>query len=93
LAQHFASRGKVADRRGAGPFDRSHATIVLKDIIGARNQRRRELRSTLTERQAMVDALLGLRAGADQEPLPIPPEPSPRASEPQRPRLKRYNNE
>jgi hypothetical protein len=68
-------------------------TIALKDIIRALNQRRRELRSTLTDRQAMVDALLGQRAGADQEPLPIPPEPSPRVSEPQRRRLKRYYNE
>jgi putative transposase len=73
--------------------DLAGETIALKDIIRARNQRRRELRSTLAERQAMVDALLGLRSGADQEPVPVPSEPSPRASEPQRPRLKRYDNE
>jgi putative transposase len=70
------------------------ATIALKDIIRARNQRRRELRATLNERQAMVEALLGLRAGAEREALLAEPEP-PAANPPtpERPRLKRYYNE
>jgi len=69
-------------------------TIALKDIIRARNQRRRELRATLNERQAMVEALLGLRAGAEREALLAEPEP-PAANPPtpERPRLKRYYNE
>lgn len=33
-------------------------TIALKDIIRARNERRRELRTTLAEREATVEALL-----------------------------------
>jgi putative transposase len=34
-------------------------TVALKDIIRARNRRRRELRDMLVERQATVEALLG----------------------------------
>jgi len=67
-------------------------TIALKDIIRSRNQRRRELQTTLTERRAIVETLLGLRAGAQQE-LPTEPEPAPPAAESGRPRLKRYYNE
>jgi hypothetical protein len=68
-------------------------TVALKDIIRARNQRRRELRATLTERQAIVEALLGLRRGPEPE-LPLAePEPANAASPPARPRLKRYFNE
>ena len=67
-------------------------TIALKDIIRSRNQRRRELQTTLTERRAIVETLLGLRAGAQQE-LPTEPEPAPPSAESGRPRLKRYYNE
>jgi len=35
-------------------------TVALKDIIRARNRRRRELRTTLAEREATVEALLSL---------------------------------
>ncbi len=68
-------------------------TVGLKDIIRARNHRRRELRATLAERQATIEVLLGLRRGAEQEALLPEPEPqsSPRPSD--RPRLKRYYNE
>src|SRR6266700_470748 len=59
-------------------------TIALKDIIRARNQRRRELQTTLTERRAIVETLLGLRADAQQE-LPTEPEPAPPAAESGRP--------
>lgn len=67
-------------------------TIALKDIIRSRNQRRRELQTTLTERRAIVETLLGLRAGAQQE-LPTEAEPAPPSAESGRPRLKRYYNE
>ncbi len=66
-------------------------TVALKDIIRARNHRRRELRTTLAEREATVEALLGLRRG--DEPAPLP-EPEPASSAPPaRPRLKSYLNE
>ncbi len=55
-------------------------TVALKDIIRARNHRRRELRATLAEREATVEALLG-------EPEPASSAP------PARPRLKSYLNE
>ena len=52
-------------------------TIGLKDIIRARNQRRRELRTTLAEREATVEALLRLRRGEEPHPEPLFPEPEP----------------
>jgi putative transposase len=68
-------------------------TIALKDIIRARNAHRRQLRATLADRAATVDALLGLRRGAEPEPLAseleLPASPPP----PSRPRLKRYLND
>ena len=66
-------------------------TVALKDIIRARNRRRRELRAVLAEREATVEALLGLRRG-DQPPPVADPEPatSPASA---RPRLKSYFNE
>jgi len=71
-------------------------TIGLKDIIRARNQRRRELRTTLAEREATVEALLRLRRGEElrSEPEPLFPEPEAASSTPPaRPRLKSYFNE
>ena len=70
-------------------------TVALKDIIRARNQRRRELRTTLAERAATVEALLQLRRGSHPDPEPLFPEPEPQTSSapPARPRLKRYYNE
>ena len=50
-------------------------TIALKDIIRARNRRRRELRATLAEREAMVAALLRLRRGGDAPAEQLFPEP------------------
>src|SRR6266516_613005 len=47
-------------------------TIGLKDIIRARNQRRRELRTTLAEREATVEALLRVRRGEELRPEPEP---------------------
>jgi putative transposase len=69
-------------------------TIGLKDIIRARNHRRRELRTTLAEREATVEALLRLRRGEESHPEPLFPEPKPADStKPARPRLKSYINE
>jgi putative transposase len=68
-------------------------TIGLKDIIRARNQHRRQLRATLAERQASVEALLGLRRGVEPELPFAEPEPVSTAPQPGRPRLKRYFNE
>jgi putative transposase len=68
-------------------------TVALKDIMRARNQRRRELRTTLAERQATVEALLGLRRGVEPELPFAEPESANTAPQPARPRLKRYFNE
>jgi putative transposase len=65
-------------------------TVPLREIIRARNQRRRDLRQTIRERQRTVDALLGARHWATEEEPEVPPavEPAPDT----RP-LKRYLNE
>ena len=69
-------------------------TVALKDIIRARNRRRRELRATLVEREATVEALLRLRRGEEADPTPLFAEPDPASSPaPARPRLKSYYNE
>jgi putative transposase len=70
-------------------------TVALKDIIRARNQRRHELRTTLTERAATVEALLQLRRGLPLDPQPMfaEPEPSTSSASPAPTRLKRYYNE
>jgi putative transposase len=55
-------------------------TIALKDLIRARNRRRRELRETLSERAALVDALrpatptpAATPAGEPTPEMPAPP--------------------
>jgi putative transposase len=68
-------------------------TVALKDIIRARNRRRRELRTTLAEREAMVEALLRLRRGEEAPPEQLFPESDPTSTPPARPRLKSYYNE
>ncbi len=69
-------------------------TVALKDIIRARNRRRRELRTTLAEREAAVEALLRLRRGEEPQPETLFPEPEPASATPlARPRLKSYFNE
>jgi putative transposase len=73
-------------------------TIALKDIIRARTRYRRQLRATLADREATVDALLALRRGQEAvaaEPLLADSEsevPRPSAGS-ARPRLKRYFND
>jgi hypothetical protein len=66
---------KLCQTRAINP-ELAGETAALKDIIRARNQRRRELRATLTDRQATVEALLGPRAGAP-ETLPLEETESP----------------
>ena len=55
---------------------------ALKDIIRARNRRRRELRTTLAEREATVEALLRLRRGEESRPRAALPEPDPASTAP-----------
>jgi putative transposase len=65
-------------------------TVSLREIVSARNRRRRELRTELRERQAVVEELLALRRreppAEETRSEPLPP-PS------QKPRLKRYVHE
>jgi putative transposase len=64
-------------------------TIPLRDIIRARNRRRKDLRSILHDRQKMVDTLLQLKQGPALEEvhasLPTPAQSAVR--------IKRYRNE
>ncbi len=61
----------------------------LREIIRARNERRRELRTVLRDRQRAVDTLLDLRRGSPPEEAHAEP-----AAAAQRPSLiKRYRNE
>ena len=73
-------------------------TIALRDIIQARNRRRRDLRHTLQDRARLVEVLLDAHRGASlaSEPLatsdlasPAEPPTAPMDT----PRLKRYFNE
>jgi putative transposase len=64
-------------------------TIDLKDIIRARNRRRRQLRRDLDHRAAIVDTLLSIHQ-PQEEVVPAEPEAS---AQPQPSRLKRYYHE
>jgi putative transposase len=67
-------------------------TVPLREIIRARNYRRRELRGVLRDREAAVNTLIDLKRGGDTEnatPPQPPTEPTRRAATP----LKRYRNE
>jgi putative transposase len=70
------------------------ATVPLREILRARNRRRRELRGVLKDRQAAVDTLLDLKRGEVTEKTDEPPTPADKPS-PKRsgPALKRYRNE
>ena len=63
-------------------------TVPLREIVRARNTRRRQLRETIAGRQKTVDFLLEARWWSEEEQ--DPPEP-PRG--PPGPSLKRYYNE
>ncbi len=63
-------------------------SVSLKDIIRARTERRRQLRAGLSEREALVEALLAVhRPPPNPSPSDEPPPP------PSTPPLKRYYNE
>lgn len=66
-------------------------TVALREIVNARNRRRRELRQTLDDRRHAVDALWETKRWAVSEI--IPQEALPKPSTPTTPRLKRYQNE
>jgi putative transposase len=69
-------------------------TVPLREILRARNRRRRELRGVLRDRQTAVNTLLDLKRGEVTEKQDAPPEagdkPTPKPSAPP---LKRYRNE
>jgi putative transposase len=70
------------------------ATVPLRDILRARNQRRRELRGVLRDRQAAVDTLLQIKRGEATEKADASPAPADQATIRQSPpALKRYRNE
>lgn len=69
-------------------------TVPLREVIRARERRRRELRQTIRDRSKVIESLLEVRRGAvAEEELPTASEPTP--GPPPRPgrTLKRYANE
>jgi putative transposase len=69
------------------------ATVPLREILRARNRRRRELRGVLRDREAAVNTLLEMKRGdsTEKEDAPAPAvEPAAKRSAPA---LKRYRNE
>src|SRR5439155_21392106 len=50
-------------------------TVPLREILRARNQRRRELRGVMRDRQADVDTLLRVKRGEVTEKEDAPPKP------------------
>ena len=70
------------------------STVPLREILRARNRRRRELRGVLRNRQTVVDTLLDLKRGEVTEKEDEPPTPADKSA-PKRsaPALKRYRNE
>jgi putative transposase len=70
------------------------ATVPLREILRARNRRRRELRGVLRDRQVAVDTLLQMKRGKSTKEEDEPSES--RSEQPQKrsaPVVKRYRNE
>jgi putative transposase len=69
-------------------------TVPLRDILRARNRRRRELRGVIRDRQAAMDTLLQIKRGevTEEKDVPANPPDHPPTKQPA-PRLKRYRNE
>jgi len=68
--------------------DLAGETISLKEIVQARNRRRKELRALIRDRKQVVDALLEIKQGFTPEVADVQPiEPQPTS------RLKRYFHE
>lgn len=63
------------------------ATIALKDLVRARDARRRDLPAGIGERAKLLELLLGVHADVPPPSLP-PAEPAPLT-----PRMKRYHNQ
>jgi putative transposase len=72
--------------------DLAGETVPLRDILRARNRRRRELRTILRERKKIVDALLEVKRanGVTAEPTEAVQAEE---NEKRKPALKRYINE
>ncbi len=68
-------------------------TVSLREILRARNRRRRELRGVLRDRQAAVDTLLELKRGETTERKDEPGTPTDQPTTKPRAALKRYRNE
>ena len=67
-------------------------TVPLREIIRARNRRKKELRSVLRDRQQTVDTLLAIKQAAVRETEnPQAPQPTPVTQSGAT--LKRYRNE
>ena len=64
-------------------------TIPLREILGARNRRRRELQTLLRDRKKTVDELLELKNGSGKTGITENLIPAPKQERP----LKRYRNE
>lgn len=84
--ERFLCRAVCAELAGA--------TVPLREILRARNQRRRELRGVIRDRQQAVDQLLEMKRGemTEREDAP-PPTTSKSAAKQSAPALKRYRNE
>jgi putative transposase len=80
----FLCRAVCADLAGE--------TIGLKEIVSARNRRRRDLRGQLAAREAVVETLLALRRSDPDGGAALPAPPA-RPGTPPKTRLKRYVNE
>jgi putative transposase len=86
--ERFLCRAVCAELAGA--------TVPLREILRARNRRRRELRGVLRDRQAAVDTLLQMKRGEITEKEDAPPEAGDKPTtkpKPSVPPLKRYRNE
>jgi len=67
------------------------ATLSLREIVRTRDQRRRQLRQTLQERQKTVESLLEARRWS--APVEVPPSNAGNKPPNSAPKLKRYFNE
>ena len=68
-------------------------TILLRDVLRARNHRRRELRNVLHDRKKAVDTLMELKLGSNQIALSDEPGEPVEKEERKLPALRRYVNE
>jgi putative transposase len=68
-------------------------SVPLREIVNARNRRRRELRQMVQDRRRMVDSLWEAKhwSASKEQSAASPPGPSPEL--PPRPKLKRYFND